>query len=278
MILDHDICFLSGGTSTSFPSSCVPDSLADRLRRLCVVGVDLNYRIDLRRENVISSLRSGERNYLLEHDQLLKEMRGKVFIKSNMFVLQLLIMSSPLQITIPSAYERSRRLPSASSELSNHSGSPDPPCAHADIILRCVDSLALPTSTTVEAPSTTRARRNEYRPGAIESSSEAASRKTSKFCTVCPACLFPIFPIPPFSLPFRSHPLTTPPPLSLSSTDKRYEPTVSDHRPISGGFSLKVRKVQPIERDRLLVELEDEWQTQHLPARIAEATSFYASL
>lgn len=48
MILDHDLCFLQG---------------------------DLNYRIDLRRENVISSLRAGERAYLLEHDQLLKEMR-----------------------------------------------------------------------------------------------------------------------------------------------------------------------------------------------------------
>jgi hypothetical protein len=35
----------------------------------------MNYRIDLRRENVISSLRAGERAYLLEHDQLLKEMR-----------------------------------------------------------------------------------------------------------------------------------------------------------------------------------------------------------
>jgi hypothetical protein len=43
---------------------------------LPVFDADLNYRIDLRRENVISSLRSGERNYLLEHDQLLKEMRG----------------------------------------------------------------------------------------------------------------------------------------------------------------------------------------------------------
>jgi len=48
MVLDHDLCFLQG---------------------------DLNYRIDLRRENVISSLRAGERAYLLEHDQLLKEMR-----------------------------------------------------------------------------------------------------------------------------------------------------------------------------------------------------------
>lgn len=49
MVLDHDFCFFSG---------------------------DLNYRIDLRRENVISSLRAGERDYLLEHDQLHKEMRN----------------------------------------------------------------------------------------------------------------------------------------------------------------------------------------------------------
>lgn len=52
LILDHDMTFLQG---------------------------DLNYRIDLRRENVLSSLRAGERAYLLEHDQLLKEMKNSAF-------------------------------------------------------------------------------------------------------------------------------------------------------------------------------------------------------
>jgi hypothetical protein len=35
---------------------------------------DLNYRIDLRREAVVSSVKSGDISYLLQHDQLLKEM------------------------------------------------------------------------------------------------------------------------------------------------------------------------------------------------------------
>ncbi|OXG49265.1 type I inositol-1,4,5-trisphosphate 5-phosphatase 1 [Cryptococcus neoformans] len=47
-ILDHEMVFLNG---------------------------DLNYRIDQRRENVISSIANGELAYLLEHDQLRKEMR-----------------------------------------------------------------------------------------------------------------------------------------------------------------------------------------------------------
>ncbi|ODO06654.1 hypothetical protein I350_04012 [Cryptococcus amylolentus CBS 6273] len=47
-ILDHEMVFLNG---------------------------DLNYRIDQRRENVISSVHSNELAYLLEHDQLRKEMR-----------------------------------------------------------------------------------------------------------------------------------------------------------------------------------------------------------
>lgn len=34
------------------------------------------YRIDQRRDNVISSVNAGDLAYLLEHDQLRKEMRG----------------------------------------------------------------------------------------------------------------------------------------------------------------------------------------------------------
>lgn len=58
MVLDHDLCFLQG---------------------------DLNYRIDLRRENVISSLRCGEREYLLEHDQLKKEMKSNPHFRLRTF-------------------------------------------------------------------------------------------------------------------------------------------------------------------------------------------------
>lgn len=52
LILDHDVTIIQG---------------------------DLNYRIDLRRDNVLASLRAGERAYLLEHDQLLKEMKNPAF-------------------------------------------------------------------------------------------------------------------------------------------------------------------------------------------------------
>ena len=48
-ILDHETIFLSG---------------------------DLNYRIDQRRESVIASIEAGDLEYLLEHDQLRKEMKN----------------------------------------------------------------------------------------------------------------------------------------------------------------------------------------------------------
>jgi hypothetical protein len=48
-ILDHETIFLSG---------------------------DLNYRIDQRRENVIANIEAGDLDYLLEHDQLRKEMKN----------------------------------------------------------------------------------------------------------------------------------------------------------------------------------------------------------
>lgn len=43
---------------------------------MVVLNGDLNYRIDQRREVVISSIQSGDLDFLLEHDQLRKEMRG----------------------------------------------------------------------------------------------------------------------------------------------------------------------------------------------------------
>ncbi|KAL1914808.1 uncharacterized protein VTP21DRAFT_7900 [Calcarisporiella thermophila] len=53
MVLDHEICFLSG---------------------------DLNYRIDMKREAVISKIMEGDFVSLLEHDQLVKErMRNPLF-------------------------------------------------------------------------------------------------------------------------------------------------------------------------------------------------------
>lgn len=57
-ILDHETVFLNG---------------------------DLNYRIDQRRDNVISSVNAGELDYLLEHDQLRKEMKGNTSFRLRAF-------------------------------------------------------------------------------------------------------------------------------------------------------------------------------------------------
>jgi hypothetical protein len=43
---------------------------------LIFLSGDLNYRIDQRRENVIASIEAGDLEYLLEHDQLRKEMKN----------------------------------------------------------------------------------------------------------------------------------------------------------------------------------------------------------
>lgn len=57
-ILDHETIFLNG---------------------------DLNYRIDQRRDNVISSVNAGDLDYLLEHDQLRKEMKGNTSFRLRAF-------------------------------------------------------------------------------------------------------------------------------------------------------------------------------------------------
>jgi len=49
MVLDHEICFLSG---------------------------DLNYRIDQRRDAIVSNIRNGDLSSLLSYDQLQRELRS----------------------------------------------------------------------------------------------------------------------------------------------------------------------------------------------------------
>lgn len=44
------------------------------------------YRIDLRRDNVISSVNAGDLSYLLEHDQLRKEMRNNSSFRLKSFI------------------------------------------------------------------------------------------------------------------------------------------------------------------------------------------------
>lgn len=40
---------------------------------------------------------------------------------------------------------------------------------------------------------------------------------------------------------------------------RRYEPTVSDHKPVSAGFSLKVKSVNQLQMGEVKQELRAEW-------------------
>lgn len=70
------------GERAVFPLSSNPDPWinggggdAINDNEMIFLNGDLNYRIDQRRENVLSSVHAGELDYLLEHDQLKKELR-----------------------------------------------------------------------------------------------------------------------------------------------------------------------------------------------------------
>ncbi|KAE8239878.1 hypothetical protein A4X13_0g8028 [Tilletia indica] len=41
---------------------------------------------------------------------------------------------------------------------------------------------------------------------------------------------------------------------------RRWETTISDHRPVSGLFEIKVRRVQPEQKEQVLVQLREEWK------------------
>jgi hypothetical protein len=64
-ISDHELVFLNGDLNVSHeePLGFTP-------------GLTPQYRIDQRRENVLASVAAGDLQYLLEHDQLRKEMRS----------------------------------------------------------------------------------------------------------------------------------------------------------------------------------------------------------
>ncbi|EIW67338.1 hypothetical protein TREMEDRAFT_45320 [Tremella mesenterica DSM 1558] len=59
-----ELAFVGGGDGTGIMD-----------HEMVILNGDMNYRIDQRRENVISSIHVGDFNYLLSHDQLRKEMR-----------------------------------------------------------------------------------------------------------------------------------------------------------------------------------------------------------
>ena len=44
---------------------------------------------------------------------------------------------------------------------------------------------------------------------------------------------------------------------------KRYEANVSDHRPVSGGFAVRVKSIRMDERGVVKVKVESEWRDVH---------------
>ncbi|KAF8341436.1 DNase I-like protein [Cantharellus anzutake] len=163
MILDHETCFLSG---------------------------DLNYRIDQRRENVIASIKAGELDYLLQHDQLSKERKNNPAFRLRSF------REAP--ITFPPTYKYDRR-----SDEFDTSEKRRVPAWCDRILYRCRDP-----------------QRVQY-------------------------------------LHYR-----------------RYEANISDHRPISGGFHITTRLVQPELRDTEKLIVEQEWRILEQEL-LREAHRFY---
>ena len=71
-ILEDKAAF--SGLASSSPGAYAPggDGTTVFDHELCILGGDLNYRIDARRENVVAAVATGTFESLLPHDQLLK--------------------------------------------------------------------------------------------------------------------------------------------------------------------------------------------------------------
>lgn len=68
MVLDHEIVFVSGCLYVITPTNTYSTYLHQ-------LNGDMNYRIDLRRDAIISAVHAGEFQYLHTHDQLLKAIK-----------------------------------------------------------------------------------------------------------------------------------------------------------------------------------------------------------
>ena len=182
MILDHEVCFVRK-----------PNQAAPRQRRGLIplqLNGDLNYRIDLRREAVVSSVKSGDISYLLQHDQLLKEMATNPCFRLHSF-------TEP-SITFAPTYKYDRR----SDEYDTSEKRRIP--AWCDRILH-------------------RARDPE--------------RVQNIFY-------------------------------------RRYEPNISDHRPVCGGYTVEIKKVQHAERAKQLQIAKSLWVKEERNL-LDEAQAFY---
>jgi hypothetical protein len=167
MISDHEVCFVRR------PHQAVLRNM--RILMLLQLNGDLNYRIDLRREAVVSSIKSGEISYLLQHDQLLKEMTTNPGFRLQSFTEPPITFAPTYKYDLRSAeYDTSekRRTPSWCDRILHRARDPE------------------------------RVRNISYR---------------------------------------------------------RYEPNISDHRPVCGGYIVEIKKVQHAERAKQLQIVKSLW-------------------
>ncbi|KAF8318208.1 DNase I-like protein [Clavulina sp. PMI_390] len=163
MILDHELCFLNG---------------------------DLNYRIDQRRDIVLSSIQAGDLEFLLQHDQLNKEMRLNPSFRLRAFT------ESPIRFIPTYKYDR---------------------------------------------------RSNEF-----------DSSEKNRIPAWCDRILY------------RCRDLDRVRPLHY----QRYEANISDHRPISAGFEVRVKSVDNELREREKEKVEKMWRKEEVDL-LREAHRFY---
>ncbi|WVQ99909.1 hypothetical protein IAU59_007052 [Kwoniella sp. CBS 9459] len=158
----EELPFILGGNGTAILD-----------HEMVILNGDMNYRIDQRRENVISSIAAGELPYLLEHDQLRKEMR------------------------------------------SNHA-----------FRLRSFEEAPINFAPTYK-----------YNPGTQDYDS-SEKRRIPAWCD---------------RILYRKSARIKP------INYKRYEPTVSDHRPISGGFTITLKAVDSLRMMDVRRQVAGEW-------------------
>ena len=156
---------------------------------MVILNGDLNYRIDQRREVVISSIRSGDLDFLLEHDQLRKEMRGNHAFRLRNFT--------------------------------------EPPIYFA------------PTY--------------KYDPGTNNYDS-SDKRRIPAWCD---------------RVLFLKNPRVTP------LNYQRYEITCSDHKPVSAGLGMEIKRIDPDRMRAIHKEVVQEW-TRLEATLLAEITAAYA--
>ncbi|WWC63188.1 uncharacterized protein I303_105788 [Kwoniella dejecticola CBS 10117] len=170
-IMEDKAIFPPAGEETPFVHGGNGTGILDH--ELVILNGDLNYRIDQRRENVISSIAAGELSYLLEHDQLRKEMR------------------------------------------SNHA-----------FRLRNFEEAPITFAPTYK-----------YNPGTNDYDS-SEKRRIPAWCD---------------RILYRKSPHMH------NINYRRYETTVSDHRPISGGYSIILKAVDSLKEMDVRKELAVEW-------------------